>query len=272
MPYALNRGVRIYWEEHGSGEPVVLVMGLSFTLEMWFRVTPVLARSYRVILFDNRGVGRSDAPRGPYRIPAMAEDSFAVMEAAGVNEPAFLVGASMGGMIAQEMALRSPERFRGLVLGCTACGGVLHGAWPDVRYMPGLWGWLTKRGEERENMLTPLLYSASTPRERIEEDVRVRATRQPPIASVLNQFAGVMLWQSLNRLPQLNLPTLVVHGEEDRVLPIENGRMVAARIPDAEFVAIPRAGHILITDQPEVSLEAMERFLSETAAAARPAG
>src|SRR5690348_6935541 len=132
MPYAYHKGVRLYWEQHGEGDPILLIMGLSFTLDMWFRVTPVLARNYRVILLDNRGVGRSDAPPGRrYSIGVMAEDAMAVLEAAGVQEPAFLLGASMGGMIAQELALRYQDRFRGLLLGCTACGPFYRAAWPN---------------------------------------------------------------------------------------------------------------------------------------------
>ena len=103
MPYAEHNGVRIYWEAHGTGEPIVLVMGLSFTLDMWYRLAPELATTHRVILFDNRGVGRSDIPSGTYTIGVMAEDTIAVMDAAEVADPAVLVGASMGGMIAQEV-------------------------------------------------------------------------------------------------------------------------------------------------------------------------
>jgi 3-oxoadipate enol-lactonase len=123
MPYVTNNGVRIWWEEMGRGEPVLAIMGLSFPLEMWHRTAPQLARKFRVILFDNRGVGRSDSPRGPYFIPRMAADARAVLDAAGVDS-ACVMGASMGGMIAQEFALRNPERVRALLLGCTWCGGL----------------------------------------------------------------------------------------------------------------------------------------------------
>src|SRR4051794_19933491 len=122
MPYADNDGTRIYWEEHGSGEPLLLIMGLGYTLDMWYRTTPVFAEHYRVIVFDNRGVGRSDVPPGPYALSLMASDAARVMDAAGV-ESAHVFGVSMGGMIAQEFALRYPARVRSLVLGCTTCGG-----------------------------------------------------------------------------------------------------------------------------------------------------
>src|ERR1700759_3679341 len=108
MPYITNEGAELYWTSHGSGTPVLLIMGLSFTHEMWFRILPSLAERYRVILFDNRGMGRSSVPGGPYSIPQMARDAAAVLRAAGASA-AHVMGASMGGMIAQELALRQPK-------------------------------------------------------------------------------------------------------------------------------------------------------------------
>src|SRR6476659_3223043 len=122
MPYADNQGTRIYWEEHGSGEPLLMIMGLGYALDMWHRTAPVMSQHFRTILFDNRGVGRSDVPSGPYPIPVMAADAAAVLDAAGVSQ-AHVMGMSMGGMIAQEFALQYPDRVSKLVLGCTACGG-----------------------------------------------------------------------------------------------------------------------------------------------------
>ena len=241
---------------------MLLIMGLSFTLDMWYRVVPELSKHYRLILLDNRGVGRSDSPPGPYSIRLMAEDAFAVLDEAGVQEPVLLLGASMGGMIGQEMALQRPHRFRGLVLGCTACGPFYRAAWPNFQRAPGVWQWLYLKGEMRERALIRLLYADGTPLDRIEEDIRVRAIRQPPLRSVLKQLAGILSWSSYRRLPQLRIPALVIHGDEDHILPASNGRTVARLIPGAEFVLIPQAGHLLTTDQPELALQVVERFLS----------
>jgi len=122
MPYALSDGTRIFWEESGSGEPLLLIMGLGYSHEMWHRTRPVVSAHYRTILFDNRGVGKSDVPQGAYSIAQMAADAAAVLDTAGITK-AHVFGMPMGGMIAQEFALNYPERVNRLVLGCTACGG-----------------------------------------------------------------------------------------------------------------------------------------------------
>ncbi len=263
MPYANHNGVNIYWEEHGQGDPLLLVMGLSFTLDMWFRVVPHLTDRYRVILFDNRGVGRSDAPPGPYSMGVMAEDAMAVLRTAQVEEPVVLVGASMGGMIVQEMALRYPDRFRALVLGCTACGPFYRASWPNFRRSPRFWQWLRLKGEERERALVRVLYADTTPMERINEDIAVRVPWQPTLRSVFNQLSGILAWSSFRRLPNLQIPTLVIHGDQDHILPARNGRIIASRIPHAEFVLLPDAGHMITTDQPERSITVLERFLGQ---------
>lgn len=261
MPYAINRGVKIYWDEQGSGPPVLLIMGLSFTREMWFRMAPGLARQYRVILFDNRGVGRSDVPPGPYLIRQMAADAVAVLDAANVNS-APVVGASMGGMIAQELALCYPRRVEGLLLGCTSHGGILA-HWPRFSRLGGLPTSVGSR--DRQLSLIPLLYAASTPHERILEDIELQSQCCCTRKGCLNQFAGILLWSSFLRLPRISVPTLVAHGAEDCLIPPQNGRIVAARIPGARFQLIPRAGHMLMTDQPEVCLDLTLDFLARHA-------
>lgn len=258
MAYVLNQGVRLYWDQHGSGPPILLIMGLSFTHEMWFRLTPALGEEYRTIVFDNRGMGRSDVPRGPYTIRRMASDARAVLDAAQVNS-AHVIGASMGGMIAQELALQHPERVRSLMLGCTSSRGLLRKL-PDFRYGPRRF---ERSRWEREQSLRSLLYARHTPIERIEQDIRVRCGCAWSYKGFLNQLAGILMWSAYWRLPKINVPTLVVHGDEDRLVPPENGRVVASRIPGARFELLQGAGHILITDQPEKSIDMIRGFLSE---------
>ncbi|MBV9611647.1 MAG: alpha/beta fold hydrolase, partial [Acidobacteriaceae bacterium] len=254
---------RLYWEQHGSGPPVLLIMGLSFTHEMWFRVLPNLLPRYRTLLFDNRGMGRSDCPRGPYSIRQMAADAVAVLDAAGLSS-AHVVGASMGGMIAQELALTYPERVRSLVLGCTTYSGLL-GKWPHFRHVPHPLQWPRATRLDRERALRSLLYAEATPTERIEEDLAVRCGCTWTYKGFLNQLAAILRWNAYRRLPRIQVPTLVIHGAEDHLVPPHNGRVIASRIPGARWELIPHAGHILITDQPERTTRLLLDFLDEVA-------
>ena len=261
MPYALNQGVRIYWEQHGSGPPILMIMGLSFTHEMWHRLVPALVRNYRLILFDNRGMGRSDVPKGRFSILQMAQDAAAVMDAAGVPS-AHVLGASMGGMIAQELTLRFPRRVCSLLLGCTSHGGLIS-RWPNLRYRPKTNTLSNPDRISRERSLTNLLYAETTTRELIEEDLLIRSRCSWTREGFLKQFGAILLWSSYLRLPRIHVPTLVVHGDQDRLIPPVNGRIVARRIPGARFVLIPNAGHIMMTDQPDLCLDAILEFLHE---------
>jgi 3-oxoadipate enol-lactonase len=261
MPYATNAGTKLYWEEYGSGPAVLLIMGLSFTHEMWFRVLPSLVPRYRVITFDNRGMGRSDIPIGPYRLVNMARDARAVLEAAGVSV-AHVVGASMGGMIAQEMALRFPGSVRSLVLACTTHGG-LFSKWPDFGYRPEGIRWAGADVLGRERAIVPLLYADSTPRERVEEDLEIRCKCRWCYQGFLGQLSGILLWSSYRRLSRIKVPTLVLHGEQDRLVPIQNGKVVSRRIPGAQFRVVPHAGHMLLTDQPEMCADIVLSFLNQ---------
>jgi 3-oxoadipate enol-lactonase len=239
----------------------LMIMGLSFPLEMWARALPEISQRHRAIVFDNRGVGRSDVPRGPYRIAAMARDAMAVMDAAGV-ESAHVMGASMGGMIAQELALRHPDRVRSLLLGCTSCGG-FRARPPNLRRVPIFRNWRGLSSEQRARAVIPMLYGPETPQDVIEEDLQVRLIRYPTMRGILYQAMGIPFWSSYRRLTRLKMPVLVMHGEKDRVLPPLNGKRLAARIPGARLLMIPNAGHMLISDAPEQTMGAILGFLDE---------
>ena len=261
MPFVVHRGVRLYWEEHGSGPPILMIMGLSFTLEMWHRLLPALAKDYRVIVFDNRGMGRSDVPKGRYSIPQMAADALAVLDDAGVRS-AHVVGASMGGMIAQEIAIRHPERVQSLLLGCTSYGGFFS-RWPDFSRRPKGVSWATKDTMTRERAIVPLLYADGTKRNLIEEDLEIRSRCRWTRAGFMRQFGAILLWNSYRRLPRIRAKTLVVHGDQDRLIPLQNGRVIAQRIPGAELAVVPDAGHVMMTDQPELCINLALRFLEQ---------
>ncbi len=266
MPFAQNQGARIYWDQQGEGAPLLLIMGLGWTSQMWHRSRPVLSTQFRTIALDNRGVGQSDVPPGPYPIALMASDAAAVLDAAGV-ERAHIWGMSMGGMIAQEFALQYPQRVRSLILGCTAPGG--PNAVQAEREVIQLLFAPRTTPEEMAKAINPYIYDAGTPDARKEEDLAVRRPWFPTAEGYLAQLQGIMAWEAYSRLPQIAAPTLVIHGESDRLVPPENGRRIAARIPNAELVLIPHASHIFPTDQTEAAHRAMLDFLAAHAVGSR---
>jgi pimeloyl-ACP methyl ester carboxylesterase len=260
MAFIDNQGAKIYWDEQGEGEPVLLIMGLGYPSDMWYRTRPLLAARYRTIAFDNRGVGRSDSPPGPYSIPLMAADAAAVLDACGC-ESAHLYGVSMGGMIAQEFALQYPGRVRSLILGCTAAGGP-HA----VRAEPEVIEFLKERSNEDPvtamEASVPFIYDPATPRTLIEEDIALRKQWPPKPASYFAQLQGIFVWEAYSRLDQIKAPTLVIHGESDRLVPFGNAELIAEKIPGAKLVRLPHAGHIYTTDQGETAQAAILEFLA----------
>ena len=263
MPYALNAGARIYWEEHGRGDPLLLIMGLGATMELWHRVTPMVSQTCRTILLDNRGAGKSDAPPGPYSIPQMADDALAVLDAAEVKD-ACVFGASMGGMIAQELALNHPERVRSLILGCTAPGGKASVA-AEREVGAALAARATLPPSDGARAMVPYTYDESTPRERVEEDIAIRERTAISNDAFSAQYQAIRSWTgTIDRLGALTMPVLVIHGETDRLVPPENGRILARAIPHSKLVMIPKASHIFFTDQPEASRAAILSFLARS--------
>jgi pimeloyl-ACP methyl ester carboxylesterase len=259
MAFTVNQGAKIYWDQLGEGDPLLLIMGLGYPSDSWHRSRPVLARKYRTIALDNRGAGRSDRPEGPYSIALMASDAAAVLEAAGV-ESAHVFGFSMGGMIAQELALQYPKRVRSLILGCTSTGGP-----QAVQAEPEAIQMLMSRGnmppEQAARAAVPFIYHPATPRKLIEEDLETRRPWFVSQEAYTAQLQGVVTFESYGRLSQINSPALIIHGETDRLVPAGNGRAIAEKIPGAKLILLAHASHIFTTDQPEAAHRAILEFL-----------
>jgi 3-oxoadipate enol-lactonase len=268
MPFASNNGTKIYWDEQGAGPPILLIMGLGYPSPMWYRTRPVLANSYRTIAFDNRGVGQSDVPPGPYSMAAMADDAAAVLDAAGVSR-AHVYGVSMGGMIAQELALSYPQRVQSLVLGCTAAGGPSAvRAEPAAREM--LRAIASMPAGQGAEAAVPFIYDSGTPQSLIDEDIAVRRRLFAQREGYQAQVQAILAWESYSRLPEITAPTLVIHGKNDCLVPKGNGELIASRIPAARLVLLERAGHLFSTDQPDAAHAAIQEFLSSQSKPARP--
>jgi 3-oxoadipate enol-lactonase len=261
MPFINNQSARIYWDEQGQGLPLLLIMGLGYPSALWHRTRPILAQHFRTIALDNRGVGSSDVPPGPYSIATMASDAAAVLDAAGVSR-GHVFGVSMGGMIAQEFALQYPDRTRALILGCTSPGGP-----SAVRAEKTVTDILFARGmtfEQSRNAILPYIYDAATPRDKVEEDLTFRRRCLPTQAGYMAQLQAILAWQSYDRLATIKAPTLVIHGTSDALVPQANGKLIADRIPNAKLVLIEHASHLFTTDQTDAAHRAILEFLSAT--------
>jgi 3-oxoadipate enol-lactonase len=266
MPYTTSSdGARIHYEVHGSGAPVLLIMGLGSNAYGWYRTIPWLSERHAALAFDNRGTGRSDVPEGGYLIAQMAADAAAVLDATG-HDGAHVVGASLGGMIAQRFALQYPQRLRSLVLVCTTPGGA-HA----VRASDDVMAALVQGGEDPSTVYRRnawFLYSEDTRTnhpERIEEDIEYRSKIPTSPTGYFGQIQAAMRHDAWDELPSITVPTLVVHGDADLLVPTRNGQLLAQRIPGAELVLVPGAGHMLQTDAGHVVRQAVSRFLARVA-------
>jgi pimeloyl-ACP methyl ester carboxylesterase len=262
MPQATSSdGAKIHYELHGEGAPVLLIMGLGSNAYGWFRTIPWLSPHYRVIAFDNRGTGRSDVPDGAYSMAQMTADTAAVLTASG-HERAHVVGASLGGMIAQHFTLTHPSRVQSLTLICTTPGGA-H----NVRADDAVLAAMVQGGEDPSTIYRRnawFLYGDDTRNnhpERIEEDLVHRQKIPTTPTGYMGQLQAAMGHDSWEALPSIAAPTLVVHGDADQLVPTENGRQLAQRIPGAELVLVPGGGHMLQSDGGDVTREAILAFL-----------
>jgi 3-oxoadipate enol-lactonase len=256
MPFADRPGARIWWDQSGTGDPVLLIMGHAYGADMWYRTVPELAASYRVIRFDNRGAGRSSDPPGPYSVPLMADDALAVLDAASAAS-AHVYGVSMGGAIALQLALDHPGRVRSLILGCTAASAEGTSRGPLLTRARCL---LPAAALNR--MAWKLLYGPGTPAARRAEDQQiVRATRSTGRGR-RGQLTGAASFDATGRLAEIRIPALVMHGAHDRIVPAASAQQLAGSIAGARLVLFPDAGHVYITDAAQAANQEVLRFLA----------
>jgi 3-oxoadipate enol-lactonase len=258
---APSGGVALCYESAGRGPAVLLVAGFGATRRAWARTVPILTRRFRVLSFDNRGMGDSEGSLWPYSARGMADDAVAVLDAAGERR-AHVYGISLGGMVAQEIALRHPERVAALVLAATTPGG--------PRAVPGETTALTffarchaMGREEAAWAAVPYLYGERTRRrrpQRIAEDIARHLPHGTDAVSHAQQLLAAASHSTLNRLAEIRAPTLVVHGDGDAIVPAANARLIADAIPRAELSLWPGAGHLFTTDEPRAD-RTIARFL-----------
>ncbi len=280
-------GIEMYYEIHGSGEPVLLIEGLGYSGWMWYKQIPALSERYRVIVFDNRGAGKTDKPDSEYSIELMADDAAGLIRTLGIRS-AHILGISLGGFIAQEVALRHPEIVRSLILGSTNSGSrntiakysqLWNGYLKFWGFLPGMLETNGKistpariepyYGLPREEKVRYGLMSAFTPEyfqnnpDEIDRIVQWRLDDPQPTYAWKRQFMAGVNFDSTDRVHAINAPTLVITGSEDRIVPPESSLELAERIPDSQFVSMDGSGHLLFIEESEEFNDTVLGFLDE---------
>jgi len=251
MPRASINGVNICYQVSGHGEPLVLIQGLGSPGSGWFFQQRAFGKSYRVIVLDNRGAGRSSKPGEQYTVKTMADDVIGLMDHLGIDK-AHIIGASMGGMIAQEIAINYPQRVKKLVLACTTAGiddaemrmlaqrsiGLGDGASEadmgslDARMMGKMMGTVTASSFNRKIYRTFFVPVA-----------KLYFRYGGIAAGVLGQLRSVASHSTLGRLNQIKAPTLVIAGTGDKLMPPQSSDILAKNIPGAKLVKLEGGSH-----------------------------
>ena len=265
MPKIETNGIELYYEIHGTGKPLVLISGLGYSSWQWHRMIPFLAEHFQVITFDNRGVGQSDKPAGPYSAQMLAADTAGLLDALGIQK-AVVMGHSMGGFITQAMALDFPQKVEKLILCSTNFGGPRHvpvtaeamkvlsdvTSDPLTRFKNGLSvstapGWAEKNPEMIEEWIKWRVANPIDP-----------APYQAQMAIGLGLLPEAAAFE--NQLSRLNIPTLILFGAHDKVVPPANASLLAEKIAGSKVVIFPDAGHFFTIEIAEAAARAVIEF------------
>jgi 3-oxoadipate enol-lactonase len=262
MSEAMNDGVRIAYEVLGDGEPLLFIHGLGYDRRGWGPLPALLAAHFQVLIFDNRGVGESDVPEGPYAVSQMAADAVAVLDDAGVDR-AHVLGVSLGGYIAAEIALTCPDRVRKLVLGSTAPGGTRSHPMPQAG-LEAFGRFPTMEREAGLRLMVENSLGAHAVRERpelVEEIFAYRLERAPTLAGWQAQAYAGATFDAYDRISGIAAPTLVFQGGADTVVDPRNADLLAELIPDARVELVPERGHLVVWQEAELLAPIVREFL-----------
>jgi 3-oxoadipate enol-lactonase len=250
--------LELHYVERGAGPALLLVPGIPAIASDWAPLAERLSGSRRVIAYDNRGSGASSVTPAPYTCAQMAADAAALLDALGI-ERADVFGMSLGGMIAQELALGWPERVDRLVLGCTHCG-LEHAARPD-REAGRAFAMETDDWAERMEALAPFAFGAGVDGELLGRFVEKKSRDVQDPEGYRGQIAAALTHDTYDRLPQIECPTLILTGDGDRVIPGASSDVLHERIPGSRLEVVAEAGHLFFLEQPEASVRLLEDFL-----------
>lgn len=266
MPKAHSNGIDLYYETTGVGEPLVLIAGLGYSMWMWHKMVPGLAKNFRIITFDNRGVGQSDQPAGPYSAQMLADDTVGLITALGFERAAVL-GHSMGGFIAQALALKHTERLSKLILAATNFGGPRQ-----IPVTPEAMQVLTDvSGDPIERLRRGILISCApgfgdAHAEFVDEWLDWRAHHPIAPEAYQAQLAiglGLMSEEASfeHKLKNITVPTLILFGSEDKVVPPDNAALLAKQIQNSQVHILPNAGHFFPFDATDAAVATITEFL-----------
>jgi pimeloyl-ACP methyl ester carboxylesterase len=265
MQKVQSNGIELYYETHGEGQSLVLISGLGYSSWQWHKMVPFLAEHFQVVMFDNRGVGQSDKPAGPYTAQMLAADTVGLLDALGI-EKAIVMGHSMGGFIAQAMTLDFPQRVAKLILCSTNFGGPRH-----IPVTPEAMKVLTDVTSDALTRFKNGLAVSTAPGwpeknpEMIEEWIRWRVANpiepvhyQAQLAIGLGLLPEAAAFE--NKLPEISVPTLILFGAHDKVVPPANADLLAKQIAGSQIRILPDAGHFFPLEIPEAASKAVIEF------------
>lgn len=252
--------VELHYEERGEGEPLLLIAGIPAIADDWATLATALGASRRVIAFDNRGSGRSTVTAGPYSTRQLAGDAIALLDHLGI-ERTNVFGMSMGGMIAQELALGWPERVRRLILGCTHAG--LRHAAPQPREAGRAFALQTDDWPLRMQTLAPFAFATDVDPALLEAFIAKKSADVQDPAGYSAQIEAVLAHDAGERLAAVTAPTLILTGDDDRVIPAASSEPLAERIPGATLRIVEGTGHLFFLERPLQTQRLIEGFLDE---------
>jgi len=263
MPKVKVKDIQMYYDIRGEGFPLLLIMGFLGNADCWdpLYFIPKLSEHFKLILFDNRGAGRTDVSNKEYSIKLFADDAAGLMDALGIKR-AHVLGISMGGMIAQEFALNHSEKVEKLVLASTFCGGEKAVPIPGeaAQVVMDISATLAEKGNWDEKItrkLMPLLFTQEFMEENpglVDVAVQLFLTAPTPLEALTRQVEAIILsFDAGARLPQIRAPTLILAGKKDRYIPSENAEIMAKLIPNSKIAYFKNSAHMLQEEMEKVT-------------------
>lgn len=263
MPHQTVNGIQIYYEEQGKGEPLLLINGLAFPMDLWFAQIEELSKDFRVIALDNRGIGRTDKPDEEYTISMMASDAAGLLKALGIDK-AHVAGLSMGGFIAQQMALSYPDIVCRLVLIGTGMGGkkslklglpfwekagaAIQGLPPEQVYRVDL------------TLMTAPGFAEKNP-DLMDQAVRLRMKNPQPLFAFIRQLTAAHAFDINDRAQNMTQPTLIILGQDDPLFPMPLAEDYQKILPKAKMIIYQNCGHAILLEKADQLSQDIREFL-----------